>query len=794
MKPFAHYNARTVKEATKLLAEYEGKARANAGGTDLLGAMRDNCLSQYPEAVINLKNIEGLNYIKRDGKGLSIGALTKLSDIVASPEVNETYGLLSQAAYSVASPHIRNMATLGGNLAQDVRCWYYRYPAQIGGPIVCLRKGGKFCSALAGDNRYHSLFGAARLDEYPCGSHCPVRTDIPGYLSRIRKGDYEGAALILMEHNPIPAITGRVCPVFCEPECNRREIDEAVAINCVERGIGDYILENSAVFYAPQEQESGKTVAVIGSGPAGLAAAYYLRRSGHGVTVYEKLREAGGMLRYSIPPFRLPKDVVKRQIEALQRMGIVFKVGVEVGKDVSMQDLRDRFDAVFVAGGTWKPLTLGVPGEDATGVLYALDYLKRINSGEKIPLGKKVVVIGGGSVAVDAARTALRSGAAEVRLVCLECRDLASIDRMLALESEIVEAEEEGIIIYPSLGVQEIITKSGKAVGLDTVACLSVRETDGTFNPQYDRTCTALTLEADSIIVAIGQVAQPSVSAPGLELSAGGTIAVAHETRETGAKRVYAGGDMVTGASTVVEAVASAREAVRGIELSFGLDKKSATDVRGPADFSDSAFREIPRAKIREVHPSERVKTIDIEDIKGLAMSEIGTEAERCFNCGCLAVGPSDIALALVALNARIITTKRNVPAGLFFRASATRSSILEADELIKEIRIPKPPAGAKQRFDKFTLRKPIDFAVAGVAAVITVQKGVCTDARIVLGAVAPEPLRARAAENYLKGKPVNETTAGKAGELALEGAVPLPMNTYKLDIAKTLVKRAVLG
>ena len=143
MKPFKHYNARSVKEATKLLAKYEGKARANAGGTDLLGAMRDKCLSEYPEAVINIKTIDGLDYIKQDKKGLKIGALAKLADIAGSSEVKEEYKLLAEAAYSVASPHIRNMATIGGNLAQDVRCWYYRYPTQIGGPITCLRKGGK---------------------------------------------------------------------------------------------------------------------------------------------------------------------------------------------------------------------------------------------------------------------------------------------------------------------------------------------------------------------------------------------------------------------------------------------------------------------------------------------------------------------------------------------------------------------------------------------------------------------------------------------------------------------------
>jgi NADPH-dependent glutamate synthase beta subunit-like oxidoreductase len=794
MKSFAHHNARSIKEAIKLLAEYEGKARVNAGGTDLLGAMRDNCLSEYPEAVINLKDIENLSYIKKETQGIKIGALTKLSDIERSPEVKETYKLLAEAAHSVASPHIRNMATLGGNLAQDVRCWYYRYPEQIGGPIVCLRKGGKFCSALAGDNRYHSLFGAARLDEYPCGSHCPAHTDIPGYLGHIKKGDFEEAARVLMDYNPIPAVTGRVCPVFCEPECNRSELDDAVAINCIERGIGDYILENAALFYERPGEKSGKAVAVIGSGPAGLAAAYYLRRSGHGVTVYEKLPEAGGMLRYSIPPFRLPKEVVRKQIQALEQMGIIFKVGVNVGKDISLKDLLGRFDAVFVAGGTWKPLLLGVPGEDASGVYYALDYLKKINSGEKVPLGKKVVVIGGGSVAVDAARVALRSGAGEVHLVCLECRDLVSMDRMLALESEITEAEEEGVIIHPSLGVQEIVTKNGKAVGLDTVTCLSVRESDGSFNPQYDRTCTALSLEGDSIIVAIGQAVDPSLSAPGLEYGVKGTLTVVKETGETGMKGVYAGGDIVAGATTVIQAITAAREAVHGIELSFGAVETSAGHVRKAADFADSGFREIPRVRVREAPPSERVKTINVEDIKSLSMSEIGTEAERCFNCGCLAVGPSDLALALVALDARIVTSKRSVPAGIFFNASATRSSILDADELIKEIRIPKPPAGTTQRYEKFTLRKPIDFAVASVAMVMTVHKGVCKDARIVLGAVAPEPLRARAAENFLKGKPLDEAAAGKAGELAMEGALPLRMNAYKLEIAKTLVKRAILG
>ena len=318
MKRFEHHNARSIREAVKLLNDYEGKAKVIAGGTDLLGALKDRVFPEYPDAVINIKTIEGLDYIRNDKKGLTIGALARLADIVKSPVVKEEYKLLAEAVHSVATPLIRNMATIGGNLAQDVRCWFYRYPRQIGGPMVCLRKGGKFCSALAGDNRYHSIFGAAPLAELSCG---PIRlgTDVPSYPSSVRKG--------------------------------------------------------------------------------------------------------------------------------------------------------------------------------------------------------------------------------------------------------------------------------------------------------------------------------------------------------------------------------------------------------------------------------------------------------------CLAVNPSDIAIALVALDARIVTTKRSLPAELFFKATATSSTVLEADELIKEIQIPKPPAGARQRYEKFTLRKPIDFAVVSVASILTVDNGVCKDARIVLGAVAPEPVRARKAEEAIKGRTLDEDIADGSGE-----------------------------
>jgi len=780
MKPFVHHNAKSIKEAVKLLSKYDGKAKVNAGGTDLLGVMRDRITVEYPEAVINLKNIEGLDYIKKDAKGIRIGALARLADLAKSPDVRGEYKLLAEAAHSVASPHVRNMATLGGNLAQDVRCWYYRYPRHIGGPIVCLRKGGKICSALPGDNRYHSFFGAAPLDTYPCSSHCPVETNIPAYLSKVRKGDFDEAARILIEYNPLAAITGRVCPVFCEPECNRGGLDESVAIQCIERGVGDYLLEHMTVYFAPPKQETGKKVAIVGAGPAGLAAAYYLRRSGHEVRVYDRFTEAGGMLRYSIPAYRLPKDVIKKQIDALKGMGITFELGVDVGKSVALSELDTRYDAVLVAQGAWKSLKLNVPGEESEGVQYALEYLATVNGKisrkEKVTLGRKVVVVGGGSVAIDAARTAKRLGATEVHVVCLECRDPNSKDKMLAQEHEIVEAEDEGVIIHPSLGVQAILAKNGGVTGIECVTCVSVREPDGSFNPQYDTTCTTLTLDAESIIIAIGQTAEASV------------------VTEKGARQVFTAGDMVSGPSTVAEAAASAREAVKKIEsfLGGGAEVGRAKEKSGTY-FTDSSFDEAPRVHAHVRPVAERVGGVDAEDMRGLTIQEIEKEAHRCFNCGCLAVGPSDVACALVALNATVVTTKRTVAADRFFRASATSSTILAPDELIKEIRIPKPPAGARQNYDKFTLRQPIDFAVVSVASVLTVKDGICKDARIVLGAVAPEPVRARATEARIKGRAIDEKIALEAAQAAIQGAVPLAMNDYKAEITKTLVKRAIL-
>ena len=773
MKSFQYHKARSLKQAASLLAKYSGKARVNAGGTDLLGNLKDQCVADYPEALINIKTIPGLDYIKAGKKVLRIGALARLVDIVKSPEIKKDYALLAEATHAVATPNVRNMATLGGNLAQDVRCWYYHYPQQIGGPITCLRKGGKICSALVGDNRYHSIFGAAAASDKRCASHCPAHVDIPGYLRLIRGNKIDEAARTLLRTNPFPAITGRICPVFCEQHCNRSEFDEPVAIHSIERGVGDYILDHAADYFAPPESESVKKISIVGSGPAGLAAAYYLRKSGHQVAVYEKLPELGGMLRYSIPTYRLPKEVVGKQIRALENMGIQFETAVNVDSSLAANISADS-DAVFVAGGTWRSLKLGVSGENARGVYYALDYLKRINSGEKISLGKKVIVIGGGSVAIDAARTARRTGSDQIHVVCLETRDLASIDRLPALDQEILESEEEGIVIHPSLGVRGIITTNGAAAGIETRKCISVREADGRFNPKYDDAADSASLQGDSVIIAIGQTAEDSLFVEG--------------------GNVFIGGDMAEGPSTVIQAVASAKKSVSSIEALLDTEQPAAANKSAHVEYPESHFDDIPRTHARVIPAVERIQNILVEDVAGLSGNEMQKEACRCVSCGCLAVGPSDIAIALVALDASIVTTRRTFSAQDFFAATASSSTVLERDELIKEVQIPKPPEASRQSYLKFTLRRPIDFAIVSVASVITAKDGICSDARIALGAVAPAPVRAREAEAVIKGRSITEGRAAEAAQASLAAVQPLTMNQYKVDIARTLIKRSILG
>jgi CO/xanthine dehydrogenase FAD-binding subunit len=533
--------------------------------------------------------------------------------------------------------------------------------------------------------------------------------------------------------------------------------------------------------FTPPETKSGRKTAIIGSGPAGLAAAYYLRRSGHLVTVYERLPEAGGMLLYSIPPYRLPKDIVRKQIQALKGMGIKFEVGVYVGKDVTIAKLMGRFDAVFLASGAWKERSLGIRGEKVA--LSGLEFLNRVNSGARETPGRKVAVIGGGNVALDVARTLRRLGGEPVVIY------RRSQAEMPAIRDEVVKAEEEGIEFeFLTLPIE-----ASEINGKVALKCVRMRlgapDASGRRRPIPIKG-SDFTSTFDAVIKAVGEEPDKSILPSAFRQKSLKKSPSAHLL----GKNLFAGGDFITGPSTVVQAVASGREAASLIERSFKGRQPSAKEAEKKDDFRTASPNTSPRVRIPEVPVSERLKGIDVEDISGVSLSEIEIEASRCFNCGCLAVNPSDIGIALTALNAEIVTSKRTVDAQTFFTADATKSTLLDPDEVVTEIQIPKPQEGAQQKYLKFTLRTPIDFPIVSVASVITTERGVCVDARIAIGAIAPEPVRARAAEKMIIGLPIDEHRAAQAAEQAVAGAQPLSMNAYKVEIVKTLVKRAILS
>ncbi|HEY5530141.1 MAG TPA: FAD-dependent oxidoreductase, partial [Thermoleophilia bacterium] len=647
MKGFEFVNAPTLEAAAELLEARGKAAKAVAGGTDALGTLKDHVHPGYPEVLVNLKTIKGLDYIRSDGDEVAIGSLTRLHALETDPLIRERYPMLAEAARAVASPQLRNMGTVGGNICQEPRCWYYRYPDNY---FDCMRKGGTNCNALTGENRFHSLFGSAPVVTRPCSANCPGSIDIPSYMAELRSGNVDAAARILLEQNPLPAITGRVCPHYCEQNCNRGLWDEAVSVRSAERYLGDYVLDHPAeILTAPAA--AGAPVAVVGAGPAGLACAFYLRRAGHPVTVLEKMPEAGGMLRYGIPPYRLSAGTIRSQVAALEQMGIEFRYGVEVGRDIQLSELRTDYAAVFVAPGAWGQAKLGLEHEDL--LAPGLPFLRDVKEGLREKPGDKVVVIGGGNVAVDVALSAKRLGATEVTMVCLECED-----EMPALSWEVEQARAGGVTVYPSWGPAHILTSGGRLTGLELVHCSCVFDAQGSFNPTFDQG-TRNTIAADKVFLAIGQRADlGAIDADG-QLRAGRPWIKADEnTQATELAGVFAGGDVVSGPSTVIASIGAGRRGAFAI-LDYLGDQPVASSPRdedpGLGRFNSSFLQKVPRVAATE--SLEAVGGLDVEESTTLDGDAVEYEANRCFNCGCVAVSPSDLAPALLALGARIKTT-----------------------------------------------------------------------------------------------------------------------------------------
>ncbi|MFC1928284.1 FAD-dependent oxidoreductase [Chloroflexota bacterium] len=623
-----------------------------------------------------------------------------------------------------------------------------------------------------------------RVVSPPCSSNCPAGVDIPSYLAEIRDGDLLEAAKILLNSNPLPAITGRVCPHRCEQDCNRGEFDEAVSIRSIERFMSDYILDNAAEIIKPPEIDTGKSVAIVGSGPAGLSAAYYLRRLGHRVTIYERMEKPGGLLTYAIPAYRLPKAIVDRQIKALEGAGIEFKLKVNIGKDMSTGGLMKSADAVFLACGAWKEREAGIKGEEL--ISSGVEFLKDVNLGVKEAPGKEVAVIGGGNVAIDVARTLLRMGAEPVVVY------RRTEAEMPAIEEELEKAKEEGIK-FEFLTLPVEAWKKGNKVVLKRVK-MKLGPPDESGRPRpIPIEGTEFTTEFDAVIKAIGEVAD-TLHVPAEFLDERGRLKIDPSKHLLG-KNLFAGGDFVTGPATVVEAIAGGRKAASSIAQYLKDTRAQAEEeeaIKPPQQFNSSYLKKTSRVQTPELPISERIKSMEVEDVLGLGSDEMEKEANRCFNCGCLAVNPSDIAPVLIALNAKIKTTKRDIEAERFFTAEGEKTTVLGDDEIVTEIQVPTPSAGTKSKFIKFALRKSIDFPVVSCASAIESERGVVKAARICLNAVYNQPYRATKAEESIIGKAVDELTAEASGDLAVAGACPLAKNTYKIQIAKTLVKRAI--
>lgn len=456
-------------------------------------------------------------------------------------------------------------------------------------------------------------------DAPPCRAACPAGVDIERYMALAAEGRYDEALAVVREKTALAAVLGRVCTHPCEIDCFRGRFDDALAVREVKRFLADRV---QTPLPAPAA-ETGRRVAVVGSGPAGLSCAYALRRRGHGVTVFERDALPGGMMRYGIPAYRLPKDVLDREIAALSALGICFETNHPV------PDLAElaAFDAVFVAAGADTGARIRAEGGDSRGIETALEFLRRVNAGEAEPIGVPVVVVGGGSVAMDAARSALRLGAPEVRLVCPERENAAVGEQMPAQDDELAEARAEGVLFHDGHGVTRFTAEDGAVTGVDCVRCLHVRDAEGRYAPEYAPE-VSLHLPAGLVLLAIGQ--RTGTLPAGLPRTERGEVAMG-SVYQTADPRVFAGGDMLTGTTNIITCVAVGNAAAESIDRYFRGEA-----VERPYTPPDRAVRRHieKRSAPAPLRPAaERVRDFG-EVSTGYTEPRCREQSARCLHCG----------------------------------------------------------------------------------------------------------------------------------------------------------------
>ncbi len=483
------------------------------------------------------------------------------------------------------------------------------------------------------DNRKESLDTGTS----PCKSECPSHISIPAYIKLAAEGRYREALELIKKDNPFPAVCGRVCPAICESACTRGNIDEAVAIDDVKKFIAEQDLHEEYRFIPTIKKDFDKNIAIIGGGPSGLSCAYYLAIEGYKVTVFEKEKSLGGMLTFGIPNFRLQKDVINAEIAILGEMGVTFETGVEVGKDITIQEMRKSgFEAFYVAIGAQKGRMLGLDNEDKPNVIPGVDFLRNVALGNQEDIKGNVVIIGGGNVAIDVARTAIRKGGKNVQMFCLEDRE-----NMPALEDEVHEALEENIAINNSYGPKEFIVNNGKVSQVVFHKCISVKDESGRFNPTFDENDT-ITVDVDYIMTAVGQRIDYNKLLDGVnvELNPNQTIKVDSLTLQTSAADIFAGGDVATGPKYAIDAIALGKEAAvsihrfvnKGQSLTYGRKRNhyQALDINN-VDYS--GYDETKRERTHTKHIKNLTGSFD--DPRGVLTEEqVKLETSRCLGCG----------------------------------------------------------------------------------------------------------------------------------------------------------------
>ncbi len=488
-----------------------------------------------------------------------------------------------------------------------------------------------------------------------CTSACPINTPAGKYVQEVGSGNFESAYNLARKTNPFVYVCARVCAHPCEDACRRKIVDEPVAINALKRVATDHHksgLGHDPALKMPDTKRKEK-VAVIGSGPAGFSCAHDLALLGYRVTIFESQSTPGGMLALGLPVYRLPRDILTMEIDAMISLGITLRTNCDIGKDLTIKDLREKgYQAVFIAAGSHKSRDLEIEGMDLDGVLKGVEFLLNVNIGYKVNIGRKVCIIGGGNVAIDvarsvsrknslqiedgsttmdAARTALRLGAEEVHVACLESRK-----EMPAFQYEVDEAENEGIILHPSRGPKRILGKNGSAIGLETVHCASVFDEQGKFNPKFVEG-TESVISADTIIMAIGQKSDLSFikSEDEIEITSQETVKINFETLATTAPGIFAGGDIAFGPRIIVDAIADGQRAAKSIHFFLGGGrihiKSKATMTSIQNHTMPAGYTAIPRQEMPTLPLAKRMGISEVQ--LGYSHEQSASEGRRCLKC-----------------------------------------------------------------------------------------------------------------------------------------------------------------